>query len=107
MAKPQKNHYFNSKKLLLLRLNSGLTLNELSKKLGLSSSSICVLESDRKNPSVRVIIEYCLYFGLTPTELINSAYSEHMNRGYVNRLLKEGIINPETAEKILAFHNIK
>lgn len=107
MQKPQKNHYFNSKKLLQLRLNNNLTLNELAKKLGLSAASICVLESDRKNPSVRVIIEYCLYFGLTPTELINSVYSEHMTRGYVNRLLNEGIVNSETADKILEFHKVK
>lgn len=104
MAKPKKTSYFESKKLIQLRLRSKLDQRELGQKLGLSASNICYLESELKNPSIRVLIEYCLYFDLTPMELINKAYSSNMVQNYVNRLLEAGVLNPESAEKLIRFH---
>jgi transcriptional regulator with XRE-family HTH domain len=102
-----KNSYIDSTRLLKERLNGKFKISDLGAQLNLSSSNISEIESGKKGASIKILVEYCLFFDLSPFDIINKSYSVPMVRSYVAKLESENIIDAKTANKILEFHKIK
>jgi len=54
----------------LLRVTKGLSARQLTEALGFSTSYISELETGKKEPTLRVLNAYGLYFGIRPTTLL-------------------------------------
>lgn len=78
--------------MLQLRHKKELDLRELGAEMGVSISCISQIESDtRPNPSIQTVISYCMYFGLTPTELLAPLYRDVLVNSQVIRLKEMGM----------------
>jgi DNA-binding XRE family transcriptional regulator len=62
---PESIHY----RLYNLRLDHGLTLEQLGNKLGASASMLCQIETGKHNPSLRMIQRLADYYDMTLSEL--------------------------------------
>jgi DNA-binding XRE family transcriptional regulator len=84
--------YLNTKKMLQLRHKKELDLRELAAEMGVVPSCISQIESDtRPNPTIQTVISYCMYFGLTPTELLTPLYRDVLVNSQINRLREMGM----------------
>lgn len=88
--------YFGDK-LRALRLEHGLTQQELADKIELVKGSISAYEQSRKYPSVEVLIKLCQIFnvsadyllGLSDDELLKKSYLTDEQVELVQKLIRE------------------
>ncbi|MGB9856798.1 MAG: helix-turn-helix domain-containing protein [Dictyoglomaceae bacterium] len=66
------------KKIRELRKERNLTLEELSKRTGLSLSYISLIERGLKNPSLKALEKIASCFGLTPAALFSREENESL-----------------------------
>lgn len=60
----------------LMRIIRNLSVKELAERLEVSPSSICLIESGKRNPGKRLLRDYAIELGVTPDFL-----GHHMNSG--------------------------
>lgn len=58
-------------KIKALRTSLNLTQEELALKAELDSTSICKIESDKANPSMKALVRLAKALNVTPSELLN------------------------------------
>lgn len=62
----------NGKKVMELRKQKGLTLEQLGAKVGVSHGMIARIESGSKEPSIKLLVALAVALGVTPGELIDA-----------------------------------
>lgn len=62
----------NKERLKELRINKGLTQEELASALHLNKSSICCYENENRCPSVEVLIDLCAFFGVSADYILGN-----------------------------------
>jgi transcriptional regulator with XRE-family HTH domain len=80
-------HAFSLKEL---RLDAGLSLGRLSKRVGLSVSALKRIEEGSAKPSAGTLIDLAGHLGTTPTEVLH-----HANEGEATRAKSSAVSGPE------------
>ncbi len=80
-------------RLKILRVNRGLTQEELGKILGVTKASICCYERGTRTPTLENLMDLVQFFGVSADFLIGSemfvTINEHEDKNY--RMTKEEI----------------
>lgn len=53
-----------------LRLKSGLTIKELSEKIGIDKSSISLMESNKRPINAKVLKKFCEFYKVKPNDIL-------------------------------------
>ena len=53
-----------------LRLKAGLTIKELSEKIGIDKSSISLMESNKRPINAKVLEKFCKFYGVKPNDIL-------------------------------------
>ena len=53
-----------------LRLKTGLTIKELSEKIGIDKSSISLMESNKRPINAKVLEKFCKFYGVKPNDIL-------------------------------------
>ena len=65
------NQGFNGKKLKELRVNNGLTQQQLGNLVNVTKVSICCYENDNRTPNLDTLIDLCKALNTTPNYLLD------------------------------------
>ena len=96
-----------------LRLEKGITQDELAKKLNLSASTISLYENNMRDPDIRTLIDLSKVFDVTTDYLLELSKEKHGNIEEITRVtdiyeyLEKLENNIKTIEKIIAKSNSK
>lgn len=91
--------------ILKLRLNDVRLIGPLatrrgfSREIGISDHTLCALElGERINPSFHTIIKYCVYFGVSPYELMRESVGRELWGKFIDKMVREANLPFESGE---------
>lgn len=99
--------FFFNDKLRLLRKEKNLTISELSKEVGIPTSTLSMYEQGKRNPSMRNLEILANFFDVPQTELYNvkqyndekQSISYDFNRDLLKHGITEEAINDLPSDK--------
>jgi transcriptional regulator with XRE-family HTH domain len=69
-----------SERIKELRLSKKLQQKELAKEIGLSVSAICDIEASRRSTSIKHLVEFADYFGVSIDYLVGRTDNPNVNK---------------------------